>query len=202
MDDEFSKKGFWECIEALKVFNNCYDVVKFNECDPLPSDCLPLPSSYSITCDLSNVQCQVIAVQPTGGNLANVWFEITWDKTITIWDTSVTPSVVHCTISTSHSTVEIVSLWAPPGFNMLYQCEVSDSSCGTCTTAVINGVQSVCCEADFCLDIQAKYPVKLMVWTKGYCEQTECDPKVTTQTVECPPEPPFPPQPMPPPTVL
>jgi hypothetical protein len=190
-----------ECIEALKVFDNCADIVKISgECDALPPTCLPLPSSYSASCTLTSASCGVVAVVPhvPADGLANVTFRIDFTKQITIFDTSVSTPTVYCQFSVAHFLTETVSLSAPTGFSMLYQCEVDAFTCGPCV--VVNfGTDTapnwqVCCEVELCLELQSKFPVKLLVWTSGYCVETICAEK-QGPTLICPPTPLFPPQP-------
>lgn len=185
-----------ECVEVMKVFDNCLKFVEYNETDPLPATCT-LPATFSISCALSNVACDGPLTQEphtTDDNMANVWFRITWDKTITITDSAT--GVVACTINTAHSLTEIVSLFAPPGFDMTYQCRVLSSTCNACTHTVIDGVPSILCEVEFCLDIESKYPVKLKVWTSGECHPGPCDPKQVPKSLQlmCPPRHIYPPQ--------
>lgn len=190
-----------ECIEALKVFDNCADVVDISGlCDPLPADCLPLPASYSVSCDVTSATCTgpvaVIPHVPADG-LANVTFRIDFTLQLTVYDTSDVTPIVHCTFPVSSTVTETVSLTAPPGFTMLYQCAVTAFTCGPCVIANFGTAATpdynACCEVELCLEIQSKYPVKLQVWTSGYCVQTPC-PAKQGPTLVCPPTPFYPPQ--------
>jgi hypothetical protein len=190
-----------ECIEALKVFDNCADVVKVSGlCEPLPPFCLPLPSSFSVSCSVTSANCSLIAVVPhtPPDGLANVTFRIDFTIHVVITNTTLPTPAVHCEFDVSRTITETVSLVAPQGFNMIYQCEVDSFTCGPCVVVNFGTPATpdynVCCEVDLCLDIQSKFPVKILVWTSGYCEKDICRAK-QGPTLVCPPSPLYPPQP-------
>jgi hypothetical protein len=191
-----------ECIEALKVFNNCTDVLNVSGlCEPLPMNCMPLPASYTVSCSVASATCSgpvaVVPHSPSDGK-ANVTFRIDFTIDLVIYDTTTTKPTTHCSFPVSSTITETVSLIAPAGFSMLYQCSILSYTCGPCIIANFGvgpmPMYNACCEIEFCLEFQAKFPVKLLVWTSGYCETCPCDPKQGPQLV-CPPTPLYPPQP-------
>lgn len=191
-----------DCIEALKVFDNCTDVVNVSGlCEPLAVDCLPLPSSYSVSCSVVSATCSgPVAVVPhvPADGLANVTFRIDFTIQVTVLDTTTATPKTHCTFTVSSTITETVSLTAPSGFAMIYQCAVEAVTCGPCVIVNFGSAATpdynVCCEVELCLELQSKYPVKILVWTSGYCETTVCRLK-QGPTLICPPTPLYPPQP-------
>jgi hypothetical protein len=190
-----------ECIEALKVYDNCSDIVTVSGlCEPLPAECLPLPASFSVSCAVTSAACTgpvaVVPHVPPDG-LANVTFRIDFTIHVQIFDTTGATPVLYCEFDVSDTVTETVSLVAPAGFTMIYQCEVTAFACGPCIVANFGSVATpdfnVCCEVEICLEIQSKFPVKLLVWTSGFCEQVPCRAK-EGPTLVCPPTPFFPPQ--------
>jgi hypothetical protein len=189
-----------ECIEALKVFDNCSDVVNVSGmCTPLPAECLPLPATFSVSCAVTSATCAVVAILPhvPADGLANVTFRIDFTIHIEIFDTTTPTPTLNCAFDVPSTITETVSLVAPPGFSMLYQCDIDAFTCGPCIVANFGTAATpdfnVCCEVELCLEIQSKFPVKLQVWTSGYCEPTPCRAK-QGPTLICPPTPLFPPQ--------
>ncbi len=190
-----------DCIEALKVFDNCTSVVEVSGlCSPVPATCLPLPASYTVSCSVTTANCDLFSVTPhvPADGLANVTFLINFTILITVTDTTTATPVTHCTFDIPQTISRTVSLVAPTGFSMIYQCAVESFTCGPCTIANIGSAATpnyhVCCEVELCLEFQSKYPVKLLVWTSGYCAPTGCAAK-QGPTLICPPTPLYPPQP-------
>ncbi|OPA80176.1 hypothetical protein BVG16_05370 [Paenibacillus selenitireducens] len=160
-----------ECIQVPKIFDWIVKVTQIvDESTIDPAACLPLPSSFSVSVELTSVQAVekpgsvrenvVVTIGGTTLTLQRVVIRKTGTYLVTITDTSVVPNVVHCTYTKSFVRFEKVLLCAPPGTDV----DVTVIPSGT-TIEVLDVVDNTLVNVDIniCQSIQVTAIVKLMV---------------------------------------
>ena len=179
------------CIETLKVYDFCFqnDTIE-NACFAIPAACLPpISTAVTVNCAVASITSAVVArtplPPPAPPGFARVTIRIIVALNFTLANADGT---VLCTFTADFPFVKTIGLCAPVGTDVVV--EARSSRCGPCF--ILAGNQ-VCCEIDFCLLIQSRALVKLLVPAYGFCTPAECVELPKTPLV-CPPLPLFPPQ--------
>ena len=179
------------CIETLKVYDFCFqrDTIE-NACFTIPAACTPpVPVDVTVSCAVTAVSSAVVARVPLPPPAPPQFARITFRVILTLSFTLTNPDgTVRCTFTADFPFLKTVVLCAPAGTDI--DIEVRPSRCGPCF--ILGGTQ-ICCELDFCILIQAKALVKLLVPAYGFCQPFECQ-VLPKPPLPCPPTPLFPPQ--------
>lgn len=179
------------CIETLKVYDFCFQRENIeNACFTIPAACVPpVAASVTVNCAVTTVTSSIVSRAPVPPPAPPTFARVTIRLILTMTFTLVRPDgTTLCTFAADFPFLKTVTLCAPVGTDIVV--EVRPSRCGPCF--ILGGTQ-VCCELDFCVLIQARALVKLLVPSYGFCTPFECvvSPK---PPLPCPPTPLFPPQ--------
>ncbi|MDK2856227.1 MAG: hypothetical protein PWQ41_1074 [Bacillota bacterium] len=193
-----------ECIEVLKVYDQCIKEDIIVEEEPIPPGCPnPLPPGATVECNfvfdidpatgLPETRCEVINIGPPDANgFADVTVRQRLVFDITIRDqfgnvlcgpTRIGPKFFFNT----------VLLYAPAG--TFGQCRIVSS---LCRCEIIPdpdnpGLNVLLCTKKLCKEIEIKALVKLLVSSLGFCIPAPCQTRPQPE-FPCPPENLFPPQ--------
>ncbi len=186
------------CIETLKVYDFCFqnDTVE-NACFAIPAACVPpVTTAVAVNCAITNITSAVVQRTPLPPPAPVGFARVTIRLILTLSFTLVrADGTTLCTFTADFPFLKTVALCAPAGTDVVV--ETRGTRCGPCF--ILAGTQ-VCCEIDFCLLIQSRALVKLLVPAFGFCVPAECV-ELPKAPLPCPPSPLFPPQCPPAPTV-
>jgi len=179
------------CIETRKVYDFCFqrDTIE-NACFTIPVACEPpVPPAVTIACSVTATSAVVVARTPLPPPAPPQFARVTFRVILTLGFTLTNPDgTLRCTFTADFPFLKTVTLCAPAGTDIAI--EVRPSQCGPCF--ILGGTQ-VCCGLDFCILVQARTIVKLLVPAYGFCPPSECR-VLPKPPLPCPPAPLFPPQ--------
>jgi len=174
-----------QCIEVMKVFDYCFQQDYRFQCFPIPLACTPpLPAGSTAACQIVTADCREVRREPApppappGVVVVFLRIEITADLTIFNPD-----GTIRCTFTVNFSFEKPILLFVPDDAEVV--CEVL-ATCGHCTLDDL-----ICCKYEFCVLVQSRAFVKLLVPTLGFCPPRECQPLPQPFPFPCPPPPPY-----------
>lgn len=173
------------CFKLQQTVDNCVAYLQSSSAEPLSSfsfSCTPpaVPDcTWTVSsCVVSNLTCSVFSITPDGAGFDFVTFNITWDETVQITNTTST-----CTVTIPRSLLHTVQLTAPspsmPSLN--YQCDLLSYSCNY-YLATSDTTCYLVHETQLCMEFDTTTTVKVQL-TYTPCTPTVCDP----QPLPCPP---------------
>jgi hypothetical protein len=182
---ELMHQGVIQCIDALKVFDFCFQQDFRFQCFPIPPQCQPpIPAGATAACEIVEATCVEIRREPPPPDAppgtAGVILRISITANITIFNPDMT---VRCVFPVSFSFDKPILLFVPEGAEI--DCDIL-AACGPCTIDTV-----VCCKFEFCILVQSRLQVKLLVLTFGFCPPRECPPLPQVFPFPCPPLPPI-----------
>lgn len=152
------------CIEAKRVCDFCFQEVRLERTFPVPAGVVIPPGTRPmVECmiDTNNVVCRPVEQRPVGkkNDQTLVCLAIEVPVTLSIGDNMFTETVVF---------LKQAVLCVPEGTDV--ECQVT----GNCCCFVDPVTRIISCVFDFCVVIQSKVIVRILVPTLGMCAPKEC----------------------------
>lgn len=184
-----------ECIRVDKVYDWIIQVTQIVNESIIPDECLPLPASFEVECEVTDVFCEekpgavrrdvTVVVNGTPVTLQQVTIRKAGTYRVTIFDTTVSPRVVHCTFTDNFTRFEKKLLCAPPG--TVITCHIvpfnnNNTEIARCEVLEVVDNTTVNVDIVVCQSIQAEANVKLLI----EAEQCAPRPEIAVPIEECP----------------
>lgn len=145
------------CVEAEKIFDYCFQEITAQRAVPSPQ--VPMGSPIHCHLNTDNATCHVLNTSPGSDDLRQVHMTVSVPASV---------EVGQHTVPITFVVFKSMQLYAPEGTSV--QCGVT----GTCLSDLIDQdddglADEIGCQANLCVVIQSKAPVKLLVPAYGLC---------------------------------